>query len=531
MNRRKQYFRVLIAFCSLLILIFFNTCKKIDLTREILVQTDSHSIGTGMVQLNGTIIDAGEGINDYGFYISESYNPQSGGKKRSMGSSLTTGSFSYDETELQGGKTYYYQAYAEGANEVKYGDVKNISTADLSLSTQVPTILSKTSATLNGNIDNLGFEAVTEYGFYWSLTENPQGVNKELVGSDGSTGAFSKTISGLTFYTDYYYVAYATNNTGIKYGSIQRFKIENVWTRIGDFGGSARYSAVAFSLNEFGYIAGGRDAGEVNDFYRFSPDPENWTSLSSGSSPVNGIAFTIGNKAYIMDWNTLYEFNPLQGTWVAKTTFPGTGRNGFFAFGVGNRGYVGCGSYWNGSQDVYLNDFWEFDPLDDSTNGTDINGDPMGSWTQKVDFQGTAISWAEGFSIAGYGYVCSGYNDGELIDFWQYDPFSTDNGFDTNDNPMGVWSQKTDYPGPPGTELVSFIIRNKAYIFNFEFWQYNPVTENWKQLADFPGQSRWAPVSFAINNRGYIGTGMYNDGSNDIYLDDFWEYLPAQEMR
>ena len=76
--------------------------------------------------------------------------------------------------------------------------------------------------------------------------------------------------------------------------------------------------------------------------------------------------------------------------------------------------------------------------------------------------------------------------------------------------------------------MVSFIIDNKAYVFNYELWQYDPVTENWKQMADFPGQSRWGPVGFAINNKGYVGTGYYNDGGGDIYLDDFWEYLPAQ---
>jgi hypothetical protein len=47
-------------------------------------------------------------------------------------------------------------------------------------------------------------------------------------------------------------------------------------------------------------------------------------------------------------------------------------------------------------------------------------------------------------------------------------------------------------------------------------------------MADFPGQPRFAPVGFAINNIGYVGTGIYNDGSNDIYMNDFWEYLPHE---
>ena len=186
-----------------------------------------------------------------------------------------------------------------------------------------------------------------------------------------------------------------------------------------------------------------------------------------------------------------------------------------FAFGVGNKGYVGSGVYWDGSQNVYSNDFWEFDPQDDIINGTDVNGDPMGSWTQKVDFQGTARLSGGGFSITAYGYVCSGYNDGYLNDLWQYDPYSTDNDTDAYGNPMGAWSQKTDYPGPAGTEMVSFIIRNQAYIFNNELWQYNPLTENWKQLPYFPGQPRYAPVGFQLHNNAYVGSWTYTVSVRD----------------
>ncbi len=380
---------------------------------------------------------------------------------------------------------------------------------------------------------NHGFESVTDHGFYWADDDTPQNFaqNKISLGATTDATMFNYTLTGLTPYTEYYFVAYAQNDSETKFGSVRSFKMENVWTRIGNFGGSARYSALAFSLNEFGYIAGGNNAaGYVNDFYRFSPDPENWISISTGSSPVDGRVFIIGNKAYVIDGNNLYEFDPNDGIWVTKSSFPGTGIN-MFVFSIGNRGYAGSGSYWDGSQDVYLNDFWEFNPQDDVTNGTDINGDPMGSWTQKVDFPGAGRKYGRGFSTATFGYVCSGRNDnnGDLNDFWQYDPFSTDNGIDTNGNPMGSWIAKPDYPGIPGSAQVSFIIRNKAYVFKGnELWQYNPVTENWKQLADFPGQSRFLPVGFAISNRGYIGTGTYNDGGGDIYLDDFWEYLPIQ---
>lgn len=533
MNRRKQYFKVLITFCSLLILLFVNRCQKIELIREARIQTNSFSIGTGTITLTGTIIDLGEGISDHGFVISLTPNPSTGSEiVFGLGSASKTGQFTYNVSGLGNGFNFYFNTFATSGGETIYGESSNFSTPNLDVATQTVTIQSKSSAIIYGAINNLGFESVTDHGFYWAIDPAPQNFaqNKISLGATTETTTFNYILTNLTPYTDYYFVAYAQNGSETKFGTVGSFKIENVWTRIGNFKGSARINALAFSLRDFGYIAGGgNDAGSTNDFYQFSPDPENWISLSIGSSPVSGTAFTIGNKAYVINGNDFYEFDPDLGVWEAKMSFPGYPRWNVFAFAIGNKGYVGSGNYWDGTQDVYLNDFWEFDPLDDVTNGTDINGDPMGSWTQKVDFPGAGRTGAEGFTIASNGYVCSGYNNGELIDFWQYDPFSTDNSFDTNGNPMGVWSQKTDYPGPPGTEMVSFIINNKAYLFkDKELWEYSPVTENWTKMKDFPGQDRWSPVGFAINNIGYVGTGIYNDGSNDIYLNDFWEYLPIQ---
>ena len=530
MNRRKQYFKVLIAFCSLLTLLFFNTCQKIELTREALVQTNSYTLGNGIVSFTGTIVDLGDGISDYGFIVSTNPNPStSNGIQLGLGYASQTGQFYIDLSDAPSGTNYYFRAYAIASGETIYGESINFSTPGLVVLTQTATIRNKSSAILNGVINDLGFESVTDHGFYWANDPTPQNFpeNKISFGSATETTTFNYTLTGLTPYEEYYFVAYAENGSETKFGTVGSFKMENLWTRIGNFQGSPRYRPLAFSLGEVGYITGGQDAGSINDFYQFSPDPENWILISSGSSPVYGTAFTIGNKAYVIHWNDFYEFDPDKGIWIAKTPFPGIGRWNMFAFSIGNRGFVGSGNYWDGSQDIYSNDFWEFDPQD-MINGTDINGDPMGSWTQKAYFQGAGRLSGEGFSIAAYGYVCSGYNGDYLNDFWQYDPFSTDNGFDANGNPKGAWSQKTDYPGPAGTEMVSFIIDNKAYIFHYELWLYNPLTENWVQMADFPGQDRHAPAGFSINNKGYVGTGVYNDSGTEIYLDDFWEYLPPQ---
>lgn len=536
MNIKRQYFQVLITFSSLLILLFFNTCQEIDftreLTREALVQTNSSSVGSGVVTLTGTIIDLGEGITDHGFVISNSAGGTiSSGQTLSLGGASKAGQFTYDLSEVSGGATLYFRAYASSGGETIYGDSKNFSTPGLIVTTQTASILSKSSATLYGRISNPGFKPVTDHGFYWATDPTPQNFsqNKVSLGNVTDASTFNYTLTDFLPYTTYYFVSYAENESETKFGTVRSFKIENIWTQIANLSGE-RSSAMAFSLGESGYIVGGRNvSGHIDNFCRFTPDPSNWSITSTAVPPVGSTAFTIGNKAYIIWGNYLYEYDLNNGMWVDKATFPGSESYSVFAFSIGNKGYIGSGAFWDGSQNVYVNDFWEFDPQDEITKGTDINGDPLGSWVQKADFPGTGMADGAGFSIAAYGYVCSGYSEGDLNDLWQYDPFSTDNGTDVNDNPKGKWTQKTDYPGPGGYHVVSFVIRFKAYAFNVdELWQYDAVTDTWTQMADFPGHLREASAGFSINNKGYIGTGYYYDGG-DVYLDDFWEYLPPQE--
>ena len=58
----------------------------------------------------------------------------------------------------------------------------------------------------------------------------------------------------------------------------------------------------------------------------------------------------------------------------------------------------------------YTKDFWEYDP---STN----------TWTQKLDFGGTARHGAVGFAIGNKGYIGTGYNGTSgTKDFWEYNP-------------------------------------------------------------------------------------------------------------
>ncbi|MDD3861002.1 MAG: BspA family leucine-rich repeat surface protein, partial [Bacteroidales bacterium] len=134
-----------------------------------------------------------------------------------------------------------------------------------------------------------------------------------------------------------------------------------------------------------------------------------------------------------------------------------------FTFQLDSIVYVGCGRIDGNTN--YTNYFWKYNIITDT-------------WTQLYDFPGLARYNAVGFSINGYGYICTG-------DGWNY--------------------------------------------FN-DFWVYNPNTDVWIKLANFPGYERGGAVSFTINNKGYISCGVNGSLWVDEY-NDLWEYVPDSNMQ
>ena len=258
------------------------------------------------------------------------------------------------------------------------------------------------------------------------------------------------------------------------------------WVRKADWDAGYRFSPVGFSIGTKGYIGtgyttpGGVPAG-FKDFWEYTP----------GGGVMGGI-------------------------WTQKADFGGTARMNAAGFSIGNKGYIGTGSY--------TRDFWEYD------------GDPSSStyntWTRKADFGGTARIGAVGFSIGNKGYLGTGGDD----DFWEYTPGPGFMG--------GSWMQKANFPGTTRYIAVGFPIGNKGYIGTGnvsigpggvayqDFWEYTPgsgvMGGSWMQKANFGGGVRWSAAGFSIGNKGYIGTGFVPTGpygSNGTA--DLWEYIPG----
>lgn len=160
-------------------------------------------------------------------------------------------------------------------------------------------------------------------------------------------------------------------------------------------------------------------------------------------------------------------------------------------------------------------DFWEYDQQTDT-------------WTQKANLSSVGRVAGIGFSIGNKGYAGLGSSYLQpTSDFWEYNP------------QFNVWTQKASYPGLGKVNAVGFSIDGLGYVGTGspsgaignetkDFWQYNPVTNSWIQKADFGGNQRDRAVGFSISSKGYVGTGYHYNGSPIAY-GDFWEYNPITD--
>jgi hypothetical protein len=90
----------------------------------------------------------------------------------------------------------------------------------LTVTTDSPTNVTATDATLGGNITNGGESPVTSKGVCVGLTANPtiDDPNDQKLEIGTGLGAFTESYTGFTASTTYHVRAYATNSTGTVYG-------------------------------------------------------------------------------------------------------------------------------------------------------------------------------------------------------------------------------------------------------------------------------------------------------------------------
>ena len=134
--------------------------------------------------------------------------------------------------------------------------------------------------------------------------------------------------------------------------------------------------------------------------------------LFPGGGRAGSYALGIGAKGYVGGGQDnsfanppdLWEYTPVVDTWVQKTNYPGFSSPQYMrSFNLNNKGYFGAGMG---------NNFWQYDPA------TDL-------WTQKTGFPGTIRAYEVAFSIGDKGYTGTGWNGSTFNDFYEYDAEET----------------------------------------------------------------------------------------------------------
>ena len=345
-----------------------HSCKKLELTRETAVTTDTIIIVSNTsANAEGTVIDLGEtNITDHGHCWSTSPEPTIDDNKTSLGAASQTGSFSSTLTGLSVDDTYHIRAYITDGSNVKYGITKTL------------------------------------------LIPNPWQEKADFIGAPRS-GAVGFSIGSKL------YIGTGSGSAG-SLDDFWEYDPDNMtWTQKAAFGGGQRTGAVGFSIGNKGYIGTG---SYTDDFYQYDPGTNKWTQKAAfgGGLRAGAVGFSIGNKGYIgtgedvsLYFNDFYEYDPGANKWTRMTDFGGTPRQDAVGFSIGSKGYIGTGFYYDGFSGIFFNDFWEYDP-------------GSNKWTRMADFMGKPRLSVVGFSTGSKGYIGTGGDFSSIFnDFYEYD--------------------------------------------------------------------------------------------------------------
>jgi uncharacterized protein (TIGR02145 family) len=219
--------RLVLVFILLSLSLLNYSCKK-EMSEEILITTGDHTTPTvNSVTLNGTIVDPGKGIADYGHCWSKIGTPVFSDNPSTLGARNTPGDFHSDAKDLEANTTYYYRAYAYDGNKPVYGSTESFTTADYG-ATVVTTChidtLDINSYKATASITDLGagVDSLSSYGFCWSdINTIPSKSDSfcNLGVLKAPLNNFAHILTELKNNKKYYIRAYAVSRKGINYSS------------------------------------------------------------------------------------------------------------------------------------------------------------------------------------------------------------------------------------------------------------------------------------------------------------------------
>jgi N-acetylneuraminic acid mutarotase len=156
---------------------------------------------------------------------------------------------------------------------------------------------------------------------------------------------------------------------------------KNKWSQLNDFPGAPRRGSIGFSMNGKGYAGlGYKDIGSYNkgyfkDFWEYDPLTDEWTRLPDfpGDGRGTAIGFGVDGCCYVGmgGINDFYKYDVNKREWTSLNYLPGSSKTSAFSFCVGSSIYYGGGFTGNMTSEM-----WEYStkvPLFITINKKDVS--------------------------------------------------------------------------------------------------------------------------------------------------------------
>lgn len=290
-----------------------------------------------MSSTGATLLGSYSGASSTPTAVGFKYGTTSGNLNQTITATDTNGSLSATLSNLSAGTTYYYQAFVTVNGTGDYasqsrtfeGAVQSFTTkkvATASVATNSASSVTTSSAQLNGSFTNASGQ-ISETGFYWSTSQATVSTpgNGSNVTATGKSSPFSKSITGLTAGTTYYYRAYVkeynenTSSYESKYGDVVSFTTS-----------SGSQPSLPSYLTDYGMpdVSGIYNGLRASGTYTAKSD--DWYSYNTTSSTQQIAVHTYNST---VNYVVLYDETKFAPVWTAhtmnNTTWPrnGVGRN------------------------------------------------------------------------------------------------------------------------------------------------------------------------------------------------------------
>lgn len=193
----------------------------------------------------------------------------------------------------------------------------------------------------------------------------------------------------------------------------------NEWERKADFPDKACNELIGAVLDSCLYVCWGYDSETTNDnVWKYNPADNTWSLAGRlNYKRVSATGFGLGNKLYVgtgfqdQNYKDWYSYDVTTKSLRKLASLPDS-RMLSNAIGIGNRGFVLLGRFWNGTLNNgrVLDDVLEYDPA-------------ANQWMRRSSFPGGGRQNAVVLSDGQYGYVLTGENNTERKnDCWRFMP-------------------------------------------------------------------------------------------------------------